>query len=53
MQDDINKHRANALNKLKEIYSDIGVDMPNTSADITNITNNATPADSDRVEIKY
>lgn len=53
MQDDINKHRANALNKLKEIYSDIGVDVPNTSADVTNITNNATPADSDRVEIKY
>ena len=53
MQDDRNEHKTNAMNKLKEIYSDIGVDMPDISVNSTNTNNNNPPADSDRVEIKY
>lgn len=53
MQDDMNTHRANAINKLKEIYSDIGVEMPNISSDGLDASTIESTADSDRVEIKY
>ena len=60
MKKDIFEHRANAISKLKEIYSDIGADMPefytdnSTENDKLNISEGQDDANEDgRVTVKY
>lgn len=57
MERDIKEHRGNALAKLKEIYSDIGADMPDVSYDASSPTkfneDGVYHGDDGRVYIKY